>query len=159
MAAYLAFLVVWTAAQFLLTLSQIPGAYGLAARSAASLGGRLAVVVGLAMAVPLAATPLAVGRAVGWFLGPIDRLLGLSGLSWRAALALCLMMSFLPRAIAAAKALDRTLRLRAPRLPILKRLRLEGEAMLRILGSQAWEAALAIAARDLWRPEPWRWRR
>lgn len=170
MAAYLLFVGIWTAAQFLLALTEEPGSVGPAAWAAASLGGRLVVVVGLALAMPLAATPISIARAVCWFLSPFDRLLGSSAQkvgeepgnrrgAWRVALALCLMMSFFPRALIAAKNLNRTLALRAPGMTAFRKARILGEALLRVMGAQAWDVALAVAARDLWRPGPWIWRK
>jgi hypothetical protein len=164
--AYAAFLVLWTAAKLLSSLLEAPGAWGLAAYSALELGSRLAVMAALALAVPLAATAVEIGRAAGYLLGPLDGLMRLfrqkgdedhPGLSWRAALAVCLMMSFLPRAVKAAGDLRQTLLLRAPSMSSARRLRLLAETLVRIMGSQAWDAALAITARDLYRPEPWSW--
>ncbi|MDR2456444.1 MAG: hypothetical protein LBE49_07620 [Deltaproteobacteria bacterium] len=164
--AYAAFLILWTLAKLLSSLLEAPGAWGPAVYSALELGSRLAVMAALALAVPLAATAVEIGRAAGWLLGPMDRLLGLfrkkeaesdPGLSWRAALAVCLMMSFLPRAIKAVGQLRQALLLRAPSMSSARRLRLLAETLIRVMGSQAWDAALAITARDLYRPEPWSW--
>jgi hypothetical protein len=215
-AAGLAFAVLWSAAQLLARLIDQPGAWAPAAWEAGRLGVRLLAVVGLALAIPLAATPVAVGRAAGWFLAPLERLARLvrlvrlagpirlvrlirlarlarprraprhprgrsgpeapssgrpasrhpKGLPggrrrplgvWRVALAMALMMSLVPRVLALVVRLNRTMALRAPNLPARRRARLMGQTLLRVMGSRAWTAALAVAARDLYRPGPWDW--
>jgi len=77
--------------------------------------------------------------------------------AWRAALALCLMMAFLPRSLRAMKDLRRSLLMRAPNLAPYKRVGLLGLALLRVISSQTWDMTLAIASRNLYRPEPWIW--
>lgn len=170
--AYCGFVLLWTVSQLLLFLFENPGQFGPALFEAAYLGGRLFTLLGLAMAVPLAATPLTLGRTLSWYLGWmvhtetfIRKTLFRRKTSpfiaegvWRAALALCLMMAFFPRSLRAMSLLRRSLAMRAPRLKLHKRVALMGLAMLRVVSSQTWDMTLAIASRNVYRPEPWMWR-
>lgn len=171
LAAYGVFVLIWTVSQLLLFLFEHPGEFAAANIQAALLGGKLFTLLGLALAVPLAATPLTLGRTLTWYLGwlvGLERfvygtlLCGrvrpfLAGGVWRAALALCLMMAFFPRSLRAMKELRRSMRMRAPRLAPHKRVALMGLALIRVVSSQTWDMALAIASRDLYRPKPWQW--
>lgn len=170
--AYGIFVLIWTVSQLLLYLFEHPGQFADAGNQAVSLGGKLFVLLGLALAVPLAATPLELGRTLSWFLG------GLVGVekwvcatvfrgkmkpvlaegAWRSALALCLMMAFFPRSMRAMKELRRSLLMRAPHIAAHKRVALLGLALIRVVSSQAWDMTLAIAARNVYRPGPWLWR-
>jgi hypothetical protein len=67
------------------------------------------------------------------------------------------MISFLPKITATMTEINRSLKLRAPKLSAYHRLRLMGLTTLRAVGSQTWDTAIAIASRDLYRPEPWIW--
>ena len=171
--AYGLFVLMWSVAQFALYLFENPGAYSAALAVSAHLGARLFTLLGLALAVSLAATPLTLGRALSWYLGwlaVIENFIcftilrgrirpRLAGGLWRAALALCLMMAFFPRAMRVLLLLRRSLALRAPRLAPHRRAALLGLALLRIAGAQTWDMTLAIASRNLYRPEPWIWRK
>ena len=115
---------------------------------------RLGTMIGLALAIPLALTPLDLGRVLAWGL----RKLGAPETAWRAALALAVMLSFLPKGLRAFSSLHRSLRLRVPNLPRRRAFFILALASLRHLGVQTWEISLAIAGRDLYRPGPWLWR-
>lgn len=170
--AYGLFVLLWTVSQLLLYLFEHPGQFADASIQAVSLGAKLFVLLGLALAVPLAATPLMLGRTLSWYL---SALVGaekwvcaavfrgkakpvLAEGAWRAALALCLMMAFFPRSMRAMKELRRSLLMRAPHLAVHKRVALLGLALIRVVSSQAWDMTLAIAARNVYRPGPWLWR-
>ncbi|MDR1658170.1 MAG: hypothetical protein LBT47_11555 [Deltaproteobacteria bacterium] len=165
--AYIVFVILWTSAQFCLSLIEHPEEINQAAWRAFYLGARLTSIVSLALIIPLAATPLKVGRAISWYLEPGAALWSrlrrsknsraqASG-AWQVSLGLTLMMSFLPRVCSSLTNLNRSLKLRAPQLSAFRRIRLLGLALLRIIGTQTWEVALAIAGRNLYRPEPWIW--
>ncbi len=172
LAAYGFFILIWAGSRFCLYLLEHPGAFSPALAGAALLGCRLFTLLGLALAVPLVVTPLTLGRVLAWILSGPARLEAaacsgplrgkvrprLTELAWRAGLALALMMAFFPRAFETLSGLRRTLRLRAPHLPLHRRLALLALAALRILSSQTWDMALAVASRDLYRPGPWQWR-
>ena len=172
LAAYGFFVLMWSVSQYILYLFEYPGQFDKAIVVAVHLGARLFTLLGLALAVPLAATPLTLGRTLTWYLGwltgtekfmcttvfrgkirPV-----LSEGVWRAALALCLMMAFFPRSMRAMSSLRRSLTMRAPHLPLYKRTALMGLAVLRVVSAQTWDMTLAIASRNVYRPEPWVWR-
>ncbi len=173
LAAYGVFVLIWTVSQLLLFLFEHPGEFAAANIQAALLGGKLFTLLGLALAVPLAATPLTLGRTLAWYLGWLagaekwicgTLLRGharpvLAGGVWRAALALSLMMAFFPRSLRAMKELRMNMLLRAPRLAPHKRVALMGLALIRVVSAQTWDMTLAVASRNLYRPEPWAWPR
>lgn len=172
LAAYASFIALWTVSQFALHLWEQPGEEARALELSLLLGGRLFTLLGLALAVPLAATPLALARAFSWYCGWLARVEGvlrraagrggegtaLAEGAWRAALALCLMMAFFPRALRTLKGLRRSLAVRAPHLKAHRRAALLGLALLRAVSAQTWDMALAVASRDLYRAGPWAWR-
>ena len=171
--AYGLFVLVWVVSRLCLYLFEHPGAFGPALEGAVLLGMRLFTLLGLALAVPLTVTPLTLGRVLSWYLGWLVRseaavcthlfrgkvrpVLG-EGV-WRAALALALMMAFFPRTFRTLSDLRRSLARRAPHLPLRRRVTLLGVSVLRILSVQTWDMALAVASRDLYRPQPWCWRK
>lgn len=171
LAAYGFFVCMWSVSQYLLYLFENPGRFDTALTVSVLLGARLFTLLGLALAVPLAATPLTLARTFSWYLGWLAGAEALlcgtvfrgkirpyfSGGVWRAALALCLMMAFFPRSLRAMSALRRSLTLRAPRLPLSRRVALMGIALLRVVSAQTWDMTLAIASRGLYRPGPWEW--
>lgn len=170
--AYTFFVVMWTVSQLMLFLWENPGAFQEALEVALHLGARLFTLLGLALAVLLAATPFTLGKTLTWYLGWLtgpekficNRVFRgkvkpfLSEGVWRAALALSLMMAFFPRSLRAMKNLRQSLSMRAPHLKLHKRVGLMGLAMLRIVSVQTWDMTLAIASRNVYRAEPWEWR-
>lgn len=170
--AYGIFVCLWSVSQFMLYLFENPAHFNEALAVSVYLGARLFILLGLALAVPLAATPLALGRTLAWYLGWLVRaeaaICGAlfriqrrpaADAVWRAALALCLMMAFFPRSLRVMRGLRRSLVMRAPRLSLARRTALMGLALLRALSAQTWDMTLAIASRDLYRPGPWAWRK
>ncbi|MDR1577670.1 MAG: hypothetical protein LBT86_05525 [Deltaproteobacteria bacterium] len=171
--AYGLFVLFWIIAQFVLYAWDKPGQTLAAFYLASGLGIKLLTLLGLAMTMPLAATPITLGRASAWFLEklatpwlwlkrlfPRGKKKADSGQTpfWRVSLALTLMMAFFPRALRTARELQLSLKRRAPFLPLPKKIKFLGLALLRVVSSQTWEITLAIVSRDLDRPEPWRWR-
>ncbi len=170
---YAFFALLWTVSRLGLYLVEHPGAFADSLEGALMLGARLCTMLGLALAIPLALTPLLVGRVLCWYLSGFaaleTRILDLpplrgrirprlAELAWRASLGMVLMMSFFPRALRLLSDLRRSLYLRAPGLPLSRRLALLGMGALRVLSLQTWDMTLSIASRDLYRPEPWNFR-
>lgn len=169
--AYTGFVLLWTVSQYMLFLWENPGAFTEAFEVALLLGARLFTLLGLALAVPLTATPFTLGKTLTWYLGwltgtekfictrifrgKVKPFFG-EGV-WRAALALSLMMAFFPRSLRAMKNLRQSLQMRAPHVKLHTRVGLMGLAMLRIVSAQTWDMTLAIASRNVYRPEPWEW--
>ena len=172
-AAYGLFLLLWMVSQFCLYLFEYPGQVGPALAEASDLGRRLFTLLGLALAMPLATTPLVIARTLNWYLtwltkpeevicakvlrGKVQPMF--AGSVWRAALALCLMMAFFPSSMRAVGALKKTLFLRAPHLPLHKKVVFMGLALLRVVSSRTWDMTLAITSRNMDRPGPWGWRK
>lgn len=170
--AYGLFVLLWTVSQLMLYLFENPGQFADATARSLLLGGKLFTLLGLALAVPLGATPLNLGRTLSWYLGWLvgaekwvcGTLLRnrvspvIAGGVWRASLALCLMMAFFPRSMRAMKDLRRSMLMRAPHLALHKRVALMGLALIRVVSSQTWDMTLAIASRNVYRPDPWVWR-
>lgn len=156
--SYILFALFWAGSLFALQFWE-GGQAVRAGLLAADMGARLLTLLGLAMIVPLNATPVALGRVLNWYLWRGLRLLlfwrPIPPPIWRPGLALALMMSLLPRAWRALRAIKATLGRRCPHLPLHSRLLLMSLAALRILGAQTWSVTLSIASRNLYRPEPW----
>lgn len=165
--AYLGFVVFWAASYIFLQLWEHWGEAG-AAQAAMwgglIFGGRLFAVLGLALLLPLCVSAVTIGRALAWYLSlPASPLRGRArektlAAAWKAGLGLCIMAAFLPRVFRALKGLLQSVKLRAPHLPLHRRLWLLGLSALRLLSTQTWDMSVSIAARGLYSPEPWAWR-
>lgn len=162
--AYLMFVLFWALSYFLLQVWEA-GASAAALRGSLILGARLLCILGLALLLPLCLSAVTVGRALTWYLQrPALLLRGrtrerLMDAAWKTGLALAVMAAFMPRVFRALRGLSQTLKVRAPHLSLRRRLWLLGLSSLRLLGTQTWDMAVSIAARDLYRAEPWQWRR
>ena len=179
--AYASFSIFWTLSYGFLQLweqslwNTAPTAAPMLALYGQSLlfGLRLFVLVGFGLVIPLTTSAISLGRVLVWFLqGPAwlekwfcrhilrNRVQpALFAHCWRAGLTLAVMVAFLPRACRSIAALGNTLKLRAPHLSGRKRMTLLCMVCLRLLGTQTWDTALSIASRDLYRPEPWQFKR
>jgi biotin transport system permease protein len=127
---------------------------GVAAREALGEVGllcvRLAVLLLLGGAVSALLTPRALGLALASLTRPVLR-----GRAWTVALALLLMMHFVPRALAAFQGARAALRVRRIQLPRGRALVVVLEVGVRNLARMTWDQALAVAARRLDGPEAW----
>lgn len=171
--SYSGFVLFWGLSYFLLQLwehwgqgAALPILY-----DAFIFAARLFCIFGFAALLPLALSPVTIGRSLTWFIQRLALLEGrfcrtvlrgklrprLMEAAWKAGLGLSIMASFLPRTFNVLRELSRTLKVRAPHLPLTRRMSLLGLAGLRILGTQTWDMAISIAARNLYRPEPWGW--
>ena len=117
---------------------------------AVALGVRLAVLFTLGLSLCMAASTRKLGVALAWYLRPILRMN-----AWRAALAFTLMIHFIPMSFATFSSVRKRLEYRFPDMPRRKRIVPVITATLRILSQKTWSQALAVAARDLDRPEAW----
>lgn len=163
--AYMGFVLFWALSYFLLQIwehgsgAALPVFYG-----ALVFGGRLFTVLGLAMLLPLCVSAVTAGRALTWYIQRVGLLVGgrmrerVMEAAWKAGLSLAVMASFMPRVFRVLKGLSQTLKMRAPHLPLHRRLMLLGLSALRLLGRQTWDMSVSIAARGLYRAEPWNWR-
>lgn len=143
------FSLVWGAVKLAVDLAS-----GVPAREAgaavALLAVRLAVLLLLGAAVSALLTPRALGLALAGLTPP-----RLRRRTWTVSLALLLMVHFVPRALAAFDGARAALRVRRVALPRWRALVLVLEAGARNLARMTWDQTLAVAARQLDRPEAW----
>ncbi|WP_052813033.1 hypothetical protein [Desulfonatronum thioautotrophicum] len=146
------------AAMFILTWSglkvglDIWGGADLSAGLAAGgeLGIRLTALAGLGFTLTLSTSPRRLGLGLAWYLRPLLR-----SQAWKTAMALSLMIHFLPLGLAALGGLHRGLAMRWPDCPWQTRLRLIPLSLLRVLSQTTWTQTLAVAARYLDHHEAW----
>lgn len=143
------FALAWGAVKLVVDLAS-----GVPAREAgaavALLAVRLAVLLLLGAAVSALLTPRALGLALaGLAPRPLRRR------TWTVALALLLMVHFVPRALAAFDGARAALRVRRVALPRWRALVVVLEAGARNLARMTWDQTLAVAARRLDGPEAW----
>lgn len=147
--AYLIFAALWTAVKLGLDLwAGLEFTRALA--GSALLGGRLAVVLLIGLVLAQSTSARSLGLALAWFMRPV-----LGRRAWKAALALALMIHFLPLAWSASDGVRLGMRTRGE-LPWKKRLIVFPAALLSRLAGATWDQTLAVAARGLDRPEAWR---
>ena len=121
-----------------------------AAIAAGFMGFRLLVLVFLGLALALTSSARGLGLALAWVLRPVLR-----DRAWQAALALALMIHFLPLTWQTLSTVHKTVNLRAADLPFRRRLMLLALTSLRSLSQKTWKQTLALAARKLDGPETW----
>lgn len=143
------FVVFWMALKLGLEIWR-GGAIASAAAETAVLGARLFVLVCLGLVLTLVTSPRALGLALAWYSRPV-----LGKRAWEAALALSLMVHFLPMALRVAPTLRETIFRRCPELAWWRRALLIPQATLRILSQKTWDQTLAIASRRLDAPDAW----
>lgn len=127
-----------------------------AAWDAALAGGalmalRLFCLLLLGLALALSTPPRQCGLALSWAGRPL-----LGPRAWEPALALALMIHFLPLGWRVMGQVRRTLALRCPHLPLSRRWLVFASAVVRNLARRSWEQTVAVAARGLDREEVWR---
>ncbi|HDQ41442.1 MAG TPA: hypothetical protein ENN39_10510 [Desulfonatronum sp.] len=151
--AALCFVLLWSGLKIALDL--INGGHPATSLAAgAELGLRLATLLLLGLTLVLSTSPHRLGLALAWFLRPVLR-----RRAWRLALALTLMIHFLPLTWACANGLTQGLSRRWPDCPWHERVRLISQALVRVMSQLTWKQTLAVAARGLDRPEAWRFHR
>lgn len=166
--AYLLFVFFWLLSFFFLQLWEHAGENGIALAALGDsliFGARLFSMLSLALLLPLCISAVTLGRALTWYIqrlglccrGKTRERVMQAG--WKAGLALTLMAAFMPRVFRTLKAQAQSIKLRAPQLPLHRRLWLLGLASLRLMGTQSWDMSVSIAARGLYREEPWLWRK
>lgn len=116
----------------------------------ALLCARLVVLVLLGAVLGALVTPRALGLALASLTRPVLR-----RSAWKLALALQLMLHFIPHALASFQASRAALRVRRVELPPTRALVVTLEAGARNLAALTWDQTLAVAARRLDGPEAW----
>ncbi|MFP4672185.1 MAG: ABC transporter [Desulfohalobiaceae bacterium] len=138
-----------------------PGPWQQALSSSLLLGQRLGVLVLLGLCLTAVCSSRQMGLALDWLLRPFLR-----GKSWQAALALALMLHFLPLCLQTLRGVQTALGARCPGLGAYARYKHLLRATCRILAQRTWEQTLALSARGLdeaaawkrplsWRPGEW----
>ncbi len=116
------------------------------------LGSRLLVLLLLGLVLTWATSRTQLGLAVNWFLRPV---LGPSR-SWQGALAVSLMIHFIPLTLTTLSRVRQSILLRIEELPVTTRLVLWIRTTLRVLSNKTWDQTLALAARKLDQAGAWR---
>ncbi len=148
---YLALLVViWTGIKALWGFWDT-GPWQETAAASLLLGQRLAVLVLLGLVLTALCSCRQLGLAFDWFLRPM-----LGRKSWQAALALALMLHFIPLCLQTLKGVQAAVYLRCGQSGLYVRYRLLVRATFRILAHKTWEQTLALYARGLDQEAAWR---
>ena len=146
-----AFLIIfWTISKFLLDTVSFNTSLETRILDASTMAARLLSLAFLSFIITYNASPRKMGAVLAWFSKPFLR-----KNSWKASLALALMLSAMVRIGRTLKSINQTLYLRNPTLPVYRRFMLIGLTTLRILAQESENITIAIASRDLYRPEPW----
>jgi biotin transport system permease protein len=115
------------------------------------LGLRLGLLILVGLCLALSSSPRKLGLALAWMLRPV-----LGRRAWSVALALALMIHFLPLTWQTFARLRQTMRLRGTDVPWRQRLILLPQAALRALSQKTWNQTIAIASRGLDEEAAWR---
>jgi biotin transport system permease protein len=146
----LSFVFFWVAVKVLLDgVSGVPMEY--MAYDAAQLAVRLVALLMLGLGLALSTSARALGLAVAWALRPF---LGRER-AWRIALALSLMIHFLPVCLSTLSGVREVAARRFPEVGFFRRMRMVPQAVVRNLGQKTWNQTLAVACRGLDRPGAW----
>ncbi|MFH1137274.1 MAG: ABC transporter [Pseudomonadota bacterium] len=146
---YVLFVVFWAVLKLAVDLlSGVP--WAAAAAQAGLLGLRLAAVLFIGLALAFSSSPRSLGLALAWLLRPL-----LGNKAWQAALALALMIHFMPLVWNAYDAAKKVADYRLPHLPARRRITLALQTAVRSLGRKTWDQTLALAARGLDDPAAW----
>ena len=144
-----AFALVWAGVKLALDLAaRVPAPAALG--TVALLSVRLVALVLMGAALGALVTPRALGLALASLTRPV-----LGRRAWTAALALSLMVHFIPRALASFEGARRALRVRRLRVSRVRALVWVARVGARNLAGLTWDQTLAIAARRLDGPEAW----
>jgi biotin transport system permease protein len=110
----------------------------------------LATLFGLGLVLAATTSTRALGMAIGKLFRPV-----LGRNAWQVALALALMVHYLPLAWSTLSTIRSSIALRCPDLGWRRRVLLLPQAGIRTLAQTTWSQTLAVAARGLDGPEAW----
>lgn len=146
----LVFVIFWAAAKAGLdAFSGLPP--GVIAAGAGDLAIRLAALLLLGLFLALSSSARALGMAVAWAVRPcVGR-----EQAWRLALSLALMVHFLPLCLSTVSQVRQTMARRCPRCGFFLRMTVIPQAVIRAMGQKTWNQTLAVAGRNLDRPDAW----
>jgi len=144
------FVFFWVAVKVLLdAVSGVPVEH--IASDAAQLAVRLVALLMLGLSLALSTSARALGLAVAW---PLRPFMGRER-AWRIALALSLMVHFLPVSLSTFTGVREVAARRFPEAGFFRRMRMIPQAVVRNLGQKTWNQTLAIACRGLDRAGAW----
>ena len=144
------FLFFWIALKFALEFLNSPDSLFEALLPALDIGTRLLTVLLLGLCLAACTSSRQLGLACNWFLKPF-----LGTKSWQGALALSLMLHFLPLVLQTVQQAKAAITLRHTNLFFLKKHLVLWKLCLRILSTKTWNQAIALAARGLDNPGAW----
>ena len=147
--SYIAFVIMWMAVKLGLDLwSGI--SWQEALQSSGLLGLRLVVLLSLGLVLAISTSSRSLGLGLTSMLRPILR-----EKAWQLALAMALMVHFIPLNFQVIKTVHTAFNTRAPRLAWYRRVQLFVGAVLRNWSQKVWKQTLALASRGLDTPEAW----
>jgi biotin transport system permease protein len=121
------------------------------AAGAGDLAIRLVALLLLGLFLALSSSSRALGLAVAWAVRPVAG----REQAWRLALSLALMVHFLPMCLSTVSQVRQTMTRRCPRCGFFLRMVVIPQAVIRAMGQKTWNQTLAVAGRNLDRPEAW----
>ncbi|MBU1611135.1 MAG: cobalt transporter [Proteobacteria bacterium] len=143
------FLLLWTGAKLGMDIwsgASLP----VASLAASLLAARLSCLLAVGLVLALSTSSRQLGMALTWFLRPVLR-----SHAWKGALALALMVHFLPITWLTLAQMRETTSRRCSHLGLFRRMLIMGQAVMRNLGQKTWNQTLGVACRRLDRPEAW----
>ena len=144
------FVLLWAGLKFL--LEALVGGQPLlwSALESVSLGSRILVVLLTGLCLARTTSARQMGRAMTSIMRPV-----LGSWAWRPALALSLMIHFLPMTLATLRQTGQAVTVRCRGMSLHRRMVLLTTASLRSLSQKTWNQTIALASRDLDRSQPW----
>lgn len=115
------------------------------------LGARLALLLLLGLLLTLSSSARELGLGLSWLLRPVA-----GKRAWQLALAVALLLHFLPQTLETLAQVRRMLQMRGPKRPLWTRFGLMAQTVLRIMAQNAWKQTVALAGRGLDSPAAWR---
>ena len=145
---YLFFIPFWTALKLLSDLMENRENFQIL--PSLLFGLRLLELLSLALLLALSSSARELGMAFAWFFRPFFK-----EKAWQVALALTLMIHFLPLSLYNMKKIKEAIERRCCHLSWHKKMLLLSQALIRSLSEKTWQQTIAIAARKLDQGEAW----
>lgn len=144
------FILLWSGLKFV--LEALVGGQPLvwSALESVSLGSRILVVLLTGLCLARTTSARQMGRAMTGLMRPV-----LGARAWRLALALSLMIHFLPMTLATLRQTGQAVKARCRGMSLHRRMVLLTTSSLRNLSQKTWNQTVALAARDLDRSRSW----
>ncbi|MFW5792562.1 MAG: cobalt transporter, partial [Desulfohalobiaceae bacterium] len=144
------FILLWAGLKFALEAIVAGQPLVWSALESVSLGSRILVVLLTGLCLARTTSARQMGRAMTGIMRPV-----LGARAWLPALALSLMIHFLPMTLATLRQTGQTVKVRCPGMSLHRRMVLLATASLRSLSRKTWNQTIALAARGLDRSPSW----